>query len=139
MSKIDNKTSLFNTTTVKRTGYAGATQRIRTRNLDVKQNTNGPKTKEQKRVEAKEWNAIYAATHGLKDRLTEINEELTLQKARLKEIEEILADPTFYTTRNDSPEIIKEHGQIKQEIEKLEDEWLEISVKMDWYNNGIKL
>ena len=82
----------------------------------------GPKTKEQKRVEAERRNAIYAATHQLKDRLGEVNQELAENNAKMKELLEVLADPDFYTSRDDAQDVIMEHAELKQKIKELEEE-----------------
>lgn len=87
--------------------------------------------KTRKRVEAERRNAIYAATHGLKERLADVNQELTIKRKRIEELNEILADPNFYTQREDSKDIIIEHGELKKKINLLEDEWLEISEKIE--------
>lgn len=56
-----NKSMIHDKTTMKAPEYVGATPRVRT----VKDTSpkSGPKTKEQKRIEAERRNAIYAATH----------------------------------------------------------------------------
>ncbi|MDO5329356.1 MAG: ATP-binding cassette domain-containing protein [Coriobacteriia bacterium] len=107
--------------------YANAVPRVRDRKK---------KSKEQKRVEAERRNAIYAATHGLKDRLADINAELNGKRKRLEELNEILSDPKFYTERDDSQSIIKEHGELKKNIQFLEDEWLDISEKIEEAQNA---
>lgn len=111
---------LFDKTTLKSPEYVGATPRVRTVK-DIKPKS-GPKTKEQKRVEAERRNAIYAATHQLKDRLGEVNQELAENNAKMKELLEVLADPDFYTSRDDAQDVIMEHAELKQKIKELEDE-----------------
>lgn len=115
-----NESMLHDKTTLKAPEYIGAKPRVRTVR-DTKAQS-GPKTKEQKRVEAERRNAIYAATHQLKDRLGEVNQLLAEKQNRLNEITEVLADPNFYTQRDDSKEIIIEHGELKAEIKDLENE-----------------
>lgn len=43
----------------------------------------------------------------------------------------VLADPDFYTNREDAPDVIREHGELKSQIEQLEEEWLEITDKIE--------
>ena len=116
----DEDRMLFDKTTLKSPEYVGATPRVRTVK-DTKPKS-GPKTKEQKRVEAERRNAIYAATHQLKDRLGEVNQELAENNAKMKELLEVLADPEFYTNREDAQDVIREHADLKQRIKELEDE-----------------
>lgn len=111
--------------------YHGASPRIRTVKQDKQ--VGGPKTKEQKRAEAEHRNAVYAATHGWKERLADVNEQLQISNERMSELMEILADSDFYTSRDDAAEIIKEHGELKAQIARLEDEWLEITEKIEAY------
>ncbi len=120
MENNDEQRILFDKTTLKAPAYTGAKPRLRTVK-DAKPQS-GPKTKEQKRVEAQRRNAIYAATHQLKDRLGEVNQELAEKRNKLEELNIVLADPNFYTQRDDSATIIKEHGQLKADIKQLEDE-----------------
>lgn len=124
-----NKSMLHDKTTLKAPEYAGARPRVRT--IRDAKPASGPKTKEQKRVEAERRNAIYAATHQLKDKLGEINQDLAEKRNRMDELTEILADPNFYTQRDDSATIIREHGELKAEISALEDEWLDVSQKIE--------
>lgn len=124
-----NKSMLHDKTIIKAPEYVGATPRVRTvKDTNPK---SGPKTKEQKRIEAERRNAIYAATHQLKDRLGEVNQLLAEKNSKMKDLMEVLADPDFYTSRDDAPDVIREHGELKQEIEKLEEEWFDISDKID--------
>lgn len=111
---------LFDKTTLKSPEYVGATPRVRT--IKDTKPSSGPKTKEQKRVEAERRNAIYAATHQLKDRLGEVNQELAENNAKMKELLEVLADPEFYTNREDAQEVIMQHAELKQRIKDLEEE-----------------
>ena len=124
-----NHSMLSDKTTIKAPEYIGATPRVRTVK-DTKPKS-GPKTKEQKRAEAERRNAIYAATHGLKDRLADVNQELAESQAKMDEILEILSDSDFYTKRDDAADVIKEHGELKTKIASLEDEWLEITTKIE--------
>ena len=109
--------------------YEGAKPRIRSKAPKV--NDSGPKTKEQKRAEAQRRNAIYAATHGLKDEIADINQKLQIARERMSEITELLKDPDFYVHRDDAPQIIEEHGLLKSEIAELEDRWLDVSTKIE--------
>ena len=125
----DEDRMLFDKTTLKSPEYVGATPRVRTVK-EVKPN-NGPKTKEQKRVEAERRNALYAATHQLKDRLGEVNQELAESNAKMEELLEILGDSEFYTNRDDAQDVIMEHASLKKKIKELEEEWFDIQTKIE--------
>lgn len=116
----DEDRMLFDKTTLEAPEYAGAKPRVRTVK-DAKPKS-GPKTKEQKRIEAQRRNAIYAATHQLKDRLGEVNQLLAEKNNEMSELLEILADSDFYTKREDSADVIRHHGELKTEIKEFEEE-----------------
>lgn len=124
-----NSSMINDKTTIGKTSYSGATPRIRT--IKDTKPSSGPKTKEQKRAEAERRNAIYAATHGLKNRLAEVNADLAEKNSKMEELLKVLSEPDFYTTRDDAADVIREHGELKAEIALLEDEWLEISTKIE--------
>ena len=125
----DEDRMLFDKTTLKVPEYVGASPRVRT--VKDTKPSSGPKTKEQKRVEAERRNAIYAATHQLKDRLGEVNQQLAESNDKMKELLEVLADPDFYTNRDDAQDVIMQHAELKQKIKNLEDEWFEINEKIE--------
>ena len=89
------------------------------------------KSKEQKRAEAEARNTLYSATHKWKDELAQINEDMQVLNDELKELNIILSDPNFYITKPNAPEIIEHHGQVKKELEDLEDKWLEVTDKIE--------
>lgn len=90
-----------------------------------------PKTKEQKRREAQARNRAYAALKHHRKRLSELEAQLEVDRARMEEVLEILADPNFYTAEADTSNIIGEHAQLKTRMARAEEEWLELSEELE--------
>ena len=83
--------------------------------------TIGPKSKEQKRIEA----AARARTKTLRDRVRRIERELDELGAELRAMEKEFADPDFYLARDDVAEVTKRYEMRKRRVDKLEAQWEE--------------
>ncbi|MDQ4065668.1 MAG: hypothetical protein M3161_06440, partial [Actinomycetota bacterium] len=81
----------------------------------------GPKTKEQKRLEAQ----ARAATKALRDRIARIEVELETVGAELRALEETFAAPDVYTSGADVVDITKRYEAAKRRLERLERQWSE--------------
>ena len=90
-----------------------------------------PKSKEQKRREAEARNRAYAALKGARKRIDELDRQLERDNARMEEVLALLADPAFYTNEDGTTDIIAEHAQLKQRIERAEAEWLELNEELE--------
>jgi ATP-binding cassette subfamily F protein 3 len=72
-------------------------------------------------------------TRQLKTRLNTVNTRLERLQRKLSEVEDRLADPAIYDDR-DNPELqslIRDQLSLKEEIEPLEEEWLELSEQLE--------
>ena len=72
-------------------------------------------------------------TRQLKTRLNTVNQRLERLQRKLSEVETRLADPSIYEDR-DNPELqslIRDQLSLKEEIEPLEEEWLELSEQLE--------
>jgi ATP-binding cassette subfamily F protein 3 len=83
--------------------------------------TTGPKTKEQKRLEAE----ARAATKGLRDRIAQLEQRLERLTAELAEMEATFADPEFYSTADDVAGATQRYESRKRRRAELEAEWAE--------------
>jgi ATP-binding cassette subfamily F protein 3 len=81
----------------------------------------GPKSKEQKRVEAEER----ARSKSLRDRVRRLERELEKAGAELGAMEKEFADPDFYATRDDVAQVTKRYESHKRRVEALEAQWAE--------------
>jgi ATP-binding cassette subfamily F protein 3 len=81
----------------------------------------GPKTKEQKRLEAE----ARQQTKTLRDRVTRIERELDELTTELKVFEEAFADPDLYMSGADVAEMTKRYEAAKRRHKKLESNWAE--------------
>jgi len=72
-------------------------------------------------------------TRQLKTRLNTVNQRLERLQRKLSEVETRLADPSIYEDR-DNPELqslIRDQLSLKEEIEPLEEEWLELGEQLE--------
>ena len=90
-----------------------------------------PKSKEQKRREAEARNRAYAAQKHVRKRISELDAQLERDNARMEEVLTLLADPDFYTREEGTSDIISEHAELKQRIEKAETEWFELNEELE--------
>jgi ATP-binding cassette subfamily F protein 3 len=88
---------------------------------DSRPRETGPKTKEQKRLEAE----ARQQTKSLRDRVTRIERELDELTTELKVFEEAFADPDLYMSGADVAEMTKRYEAAKRRYKKLESNWAE--------------
>jgi ATP-binding cassette subfamily F protein 3 len=81
--------------------------------------TSGPKTKEQKRLEAE----ARAATKNLRDRIAKLERRLESLNAELAQMEADFADPDFYAAADDVADLTKRYEARKRRRSELESEW----------------
>lgn len=90
-----------------------------------------PKTKEQKRREAELRNRRHAATKDLRKKIERLDADMEAWSARINEILELMADPSFYTKEDASSDIIAEHGRLKAQLASAEEEWLDLNEQLE--------
>lgn len=86
----------------------------------------GPKSREQKRIEADERNRRHHATKGFKERLALVEKEIAALELRLKDVEAALTDPALYRDGARAREARGEHKEIQERIAWLYDEWAHV-------------
>lgn len=91
----------------------------------------GPKSKEQKRREAEERNRNYQRIAAPKKRMAHIEELLDSKKKRYQELMDLLADNATYEDKELFDSAMAEYPKLSKEIAVLEDEWLELSLKLE--------
>lgn len=85
------------------------------------------KTKEQKRAEAEERNRQHREMHHLKERLSQIESEVTEAENKLQELTLALSDPGLYNDKDRFYETMEAHNRTKMKIEELTREWEKLS------------
>ncbi len=85
------------------------------------------KTKEQKRAEAEARNRLHRETHGIKERLSQIETEVTDAEDHLQELTQALADPKLYHDKERFYETMESHKRAKKKVEELTREWEKLS------------
>lgn len=91
----------------------------------------GKKTKEQKRAEAQARAALNKKLKGVRNQLKKIETELDKKRARYDELMELMASEELYADQNKFNAALGEYNGLKQELPKLEDEWLELSTQIE--------
>ena len=89
------------------------------------------KTKEQRRAEAEARNALNKALRSTKKRLKEVEEALEPAHARYDELMELMASEELYADAKKFDEAMAEYNALKKKIPALEEEWLELSEKLE--------
>ena len=87
----------------------------------------GPKTKDQKRLEAETRNRAYRVTKQKKERLSAIDSELAKAQGRYDELVGHMAEPDFYTDKGAFDAALAEYTALKKRIPELEEEWISLS------------
>ena len=93
--------------------------------------TEGKKTKEQKRAEAQARAALNKKLKGVRNQLKKIETELDKKRARYDELMELMASEELYADQDKFNAALGEYNGLKQELPKLEDEWLELSTQIE--------
>lgn len=93
--------------------------------------TEGKKTKEQRRAEAEARQALNKKLKKPKQRLSIIETTLERDRARYDELMQMMASEELYADQEKFSSAMAEYNTLKQEISKLEDEWLEISSEIE--------
>ena len=91
----------------------------------------GKKTKEQKRDEAQARAALNKKLKGVRNQLKKIEAELDKKRARYDELMELMASEELYADQDKFNAALGEYNGLKQELPKLEDEWLELSTQIE--------
>ena len=90
-----------------------------------------PKTKEQKRREAEARNRAYAALKEHRKRIAELDAAIEADQKRLDELNDIFADPMFYTREDSTTDVITEHAQVKKRLAENEEEWFLLNEELE--------
>jgi ATP-binding cassette subfamily F protein 3 len=91
----------------------------------------GPKTKEQKRAEAEARQRAYRRGRGEKERLRDVEEELSATQVRHDTLLAALGDPGTYADKKAFDASLAEYDSVKREIKRLEAEWLTLVETLD--------
>lgn len=89
------------------------------------------KTREQRRAEAEERNRRNRALKAERDRLREVETALEPAQARLAELETLMADQELYNDAARFDECMSEYTALSKKVPALEQEWLELSEKIE--------
>ncbi len=114
------------------TSSGGRGEPRRTHTLGGDEKRSEYRTKEQKRAEAearKKRNALVGEDN---NRLAAIDAELEKLNARKQELTDMMADESLYADEQRSKEVAFEYGDVKRAIDDLENEWMEVSERIEY-------
>lgn len=89
------------------------------------------KTREQRRAEAEERNRRNRALKAERDRLREVEAALEPAQTRLAELETLMADQELYNDTKRFDECMTEYAALSKKVPALEQEWLELTEKLE--------
>jgi ATP-binding cassette, subfamily F, member 3 len=89
------------------------------------------KTKEQKRLEAEARNRLHRKLQPIRDRLADVEREMTEKEARHKLLTEQLASEDFYKEGSDFSGTLKEHARLERRIAELSGEWETLAGRLE--------
>ncbi|QWT17028.1 ABC-F family ATP-binding cassette domain-containing protein [Collinsella sp. zg1085] len=93
--------------------------------------SSGYKTREQRRREAEVRHALNQKLKPAKQRLARIESMLEKKRVRYEELMVLMADEQLYADSNAFNEALREYTELKTELPKLEDEWLELTEQIE--------
>jgi ATP-binding cassette subfamily F protein 3 len=93
--------------------------------------TSGPKTKEQKRLEAEARHRAFRHGRVEKERLRAVEEELAGAQVRHDALLVALGDPSTYADKAAFDSALADYDVLKREIRRLEAEWLALAEALD--------
>ena len=98
----------------------------------IKQRAAGPKTKEQKRLEAEERGRL----KDLKDRVRRIEAQLEEVAAEIRDLEQTFAAPDIYSSGADVADLTKRYEAAKRRVARLETEWTDAVQRLEGSGAG---
>ncbi|MCL2757277.1 MAG: ABC-F family ATP-binding cassette domain-containing protein [Coriobacteriia bacterium] len=93
--------------------------------------TTGPKTKEQKRLEAEARNKAYRLLKGERERLPRLEAELDAAQSRHDELVKLMADEALYQDKSAFDAALAEYSELRRRIPKLEAEWFDLTHQIE--------
>ncbi len=99
---------------------------------DDSSNNNNLSRKEQRRLEAEKRNALSKKIKPLKNRLQKIENEIEKQELRKAEIEEAMADQSFYDDSENVKKISLEYEEVKSNLAENLNKWEEIAGRIEF-------
>jgi ATP-binding cassette subfamily F protein 3 len=89
--------------------------------------------KQQRRLQAEARQRQAALRKPLETRLARIESDMNADRARLAELDGLIADASLYTDerRAERQQVMTEHGELSKRMSELEDQWLEVQEALE--------
>ncbi|HTY26403.1 MAG TPA: ABC-F family ATP-binding cassette domain-containing protein [Desulfomonilaceae bacterium] len=91
----------------------------------------GGSRKERKRKEAQNRTALFKRQAPIKAEIKRIETEMGVKESRLKEIENVMADPASYAQKELILPLVEESANLAQHLKDLESRWEELHAQLD--------
>lgn len=104
---------------------------------DIKAASGGPKTKEQKRMEAEIRNRYGKETKRLKKEIKALEEQMSRLEKEQETLDRQLADSAFYQ-KPEAQEAIRRHGEVSRKLDEALELWTEKSERFEAVNAEIE-
>ncbi len=111
--------------------------KVESKNVDSEQNIRGPKSKEQKRLEAQIRNQLNGELKPLKEKVKKLEKQLETMESEKAICEEKLADQDFYQS-GDAPSVIKKHSDLSKQIDEVFMDWTSTVELIENKENALK-
>jgi len=98
--------------------------------------SSGPKTKEQKRLEAEARTRVYRNLKEDRKRLKVLDPELEQAQEEYDRIVEAMADEALYNDKEGFGKLLDRYNELRRRIPRMEEEWLEITARIEAELNG---
>lgn len=87
----------------------------------------------QRRLEAEARQKTAVLRRPLEKKVNQLEKQMDQQRARLHELDELMADPEFYgdNFKDERPVLLMEHGELSKALEDNEENWLELQEQIE--------
>lgn len=87
----------------------------------------------QRRLEAEARQKTAVLRRPLEKKVNQLEKQMDQQRARLHELDELMADPEFYgdNFKDERPALLMEHGELSKALDDNEESWLELQEEIE--------
>lgn len=87
----------------------------------------------QRRIDAEIRKKTAALRKPLEKQINQIEEKMELHRQRLVELDQLMADPDFYSDdyKDQRPQLLIEHGELSKQLDENEEKWLELHTEIE--------
>jgi len=102
------------------------------RMVQLRQPSAGAKKRQRKAIESQLRNEHYRAITPVRERIAEIEKEMSVSTGRIQELEAIMSDPSHYKDSGNVITASREYAALKENVVKLTAEWEGLLDRAEW-------